>query len=422
MYSVYVVSKRDPRDADLVNLDMVIYRTGYNRATRHLLITGPYSQWNKKTRSFEPCSLDNISKNRLIQQERIRYLKLAERWEYSGKDWEPKELAAYYDTRNDPISRNATVSQIFDLLIEEYAARKRYRNGKLFTSEGTAVSIGYYKRFFERFTLAKYNKDFSGYRFKDIDRNFLLDFLHHELERGAQNGNRASVNHKLQRLRQTFVRAKELGVYSVNIAVFDAVEPYLKSQRTFSKAVSHDTMMRIEQMDRSGLLKREKLYLDLFLFSYYAGGMTGVDICYLEHSRINNNIIYYERIKYPNQARVILPDKAVALIEKYREQGSLDYVFPVFKKEKSLSSMMRRVSWINLSLNQTLEKACSRLGISQKITWGTARSSFISKMLDEGYTPTQVAEQTGNSPATIYKHYYAITNPEEVRAQMNNIF
>ena len=43
-------------------------------------------------------------------------------------------------------------------------------------------------------------------------------------------------------------------------------------------------------------------------------------------------------------------------------------------------------------------------------------------MLDEGYTPTQVAEQTGNSPATIYKHYYAITNPEEVRAKMNRIF
>lgn len=263
MYSVYVVSKRDSRDADLVNLDLVIYRTGYNRATRHLLITGPYSQWNKKTRSFEPCSVDNISKNRLIQQERIRYLKLAEQWEYSGKDWEPKELAAYYDANNDPVNRNATVSQIFDLLIEEYASRKRYRNGKLFTSERAAASIGYYKRFFERFTLARYNKDFLRYRFKDIDRNFLLDFLYHELERGSQNGNRASVNHKLQRLRQTFVWAKELGVYSVNIAVFDAVEPYLKPQRTFSKAVSHDTMMRIEQMDRSGLLKREKLYSSL---------------------------------------------------------------------------------------------------------------------------------------------------------------
>ena len=84
--------------------------------------------------------------------------------------------------------------------------------------------------------------------------------------------------------------------------------------------------------------------------------------------------------------------------------------------------MMRRVSWINLSVNKILEKVCEKLEIPRKITWGAARSSFISRMLDEGYTPTQVAEQTGNSPATIYKHYYAITNTEEVRAKMNKIF
>ena len=43
-------------------------------------------------------------------------------------------------------------------------------------------------------------------------------------------------------------------------------------------------------------------------------------------------------------------------------------------------------------------------------------------MIDEGYHPLQVAEQVGNSPQTIYKYYYTITNPEEVREKMNQLF
>ena len=422
MYSVYVKGDRDLRDADLVKLTLIIYRSGYNRVPKQLLIAGRYSEWNKKTRAFETCSADNIAKNKLIQQERIKYLKLAERWEYSGKEWTPIDLARYYDVGAGSTNRDLTVSRIFDLLIDEYASRRRIRNNKVFAGQRTATSIKTVKRSLERFTLAKHRKNFSLYHFKDIDRRFILDYLYYESERGSSQGNRGNIDGKLRRLKQTFVRAKELGIYSVNLAVFDIVSEYLKPPRTFSKAVSHETIMRIEQMDRSGFLKREKLYIDLFLFSYHAGGMTGIDICHLEHSWIVGNTIEFERIKYPNRARVILTDKALALIEKYRDQSYMDYVFPIFKRQKSPSSMMRRVSWINLSVNKILEKVCEKLEIPRKITWGAARSSFISRMLDEGYTPTQVAEQTGNSPATIYKHYYAITNTEEVRAKMNKIF
>lgn len=422
MYSVYVWGERDPRDADMVKLTLVFHRTGYDRAGKRLLITGQYSEWNKKSRTFESCSADNIAKNKLIQQERIRYLKVAERWEYSGTDWSPKELARYYDTNYESVNRRATVSQIFDQLIDEYASRKRIRNGKIFTGARTAASISLHKKALERFTLNRYKKDFSKYHFRDIDRKFIADLIYHEYERGAKNDNRGNVNSKLRRLRQAFLWAKEQGVYNVNPSVFDPFKEYLRTPRSFSKAVPHEIMIKIENMDRSDFLKREKLYIDLFLFSYHAGGMTGIDICHLEHSWIRNNMIDFDRIKYPNRARVILTNKAIALIEKYRNESCMDYVFPIFKKQKSLASMMRRVNWINQSVNETLGKVCEQLEIPQKITWGSARSSFISKMLDEGYTPTQIAEQTGNSPATIYKHYYAITNPEEVRAKMNRIF
>ena len=49
------------------------------------------------------------------------------------------------------------------------------------------------------------------------------------------------------------------------------------------------------------------------------------------------------------------------------------------------------------------------LRIKENITWYSARGSFISKMVDAGNNPYVVAEMAGNSPLTIYKHYYKNT-------------
>lgn len=80
-----------------------------------------------------------------------------------------------------------------------------------------------------------------------------------------------------------------------------------------------------------------------------------------------------------------------------------------------------RVAQISACVNRFLKKTCDDLEITEKITWSSARSSFISKMIDEGYHPLQVAEFSGNCPRTIYKYYYTNTDKENVRNHMNDI-
>lgn len=87
----------------------------------------------------------------------------------------------------------------------------------------------------------------------------------------------------------------------------------------------------------------------------------------------------------------------------------------------SQQHMYNRVNYVSHMVNQTLQKVCVGLEINHHMTWGTARSSFIAKMLDEGCHAYQIAEMTGNSPMTIYKHYYGITNREEIRDRLNDI-
>lgn len=131
-------------------------------------------------------------------------------------------------------------------------------------------------------------------------------------------------------------------------------------------------------------------------------------------------MIILERIKCEKYVRVILVDKAKAIIEKYRKEAYMNYVFPVFKlKNTTEARMYKRASRVSASVNKTLKKICEYLKIREKVTWSSARSSFISKMIDEGYHPLQIAEQVGNSPQTIYKHYYTHSDKEKMRQQMN---
>lgn len=70
MFTFSIKGHRDPRDAEMVKLSIVFYKTGCTRVPKILNITGLYSDWNSKTRQFKPNSADNITKNRLFSMHR----------------------------------------------------------------------------------------------------------------------------------------------------------------------------------------------------------------------------------------------------------------------------------------------------------------------------------------------------------------
>ena len=106
MFTVNIKGRRDPRNIDLVKLDLIFYKRGYVRVSKVLHITGLYREWDSKSQSF--TGADTSEKNKLLRHERLKYLKVAEKWEYQGKDWIPVELSHYYD--DDPRIRNHVVA------------------------------------------------------------------------------------------------------------------------------------------------------------------------------------------------------------------------------------------------------------------------------------------------------------------------
>lgn len=192
-------------------------------------------------------------------------------------------------------------------------------------------------------------------------------------------------------------------MYGVNLGVFDSVQEYMQEKQPEPKTISPKSIVRIENMSRRDFTPKECFYIDLFLFSYYTGGMANVDVCHLTKDCIKENQIIYERRKVNKKATPFLTDKARIIINKYKDEALGDYVF-------------------SMNVNKTLKKVREKLKIKDEITWYSARGTFISKMIDEGFHPMQVAQFAGNSPDMIYHHYYKNTDPKSTLESLNRIF
>lgn len=160
----------------------------------------------------------------------------------------------------------------------------------------------------------------------------------------------------------------------------------------------------------------------MFLFSFYAGGMASVDVSYLTWDCIVDDVIIYERTKFPKEAEMPFTRKAKAIVEKYKDKCFQNYVLPIFSvKHKTEYQQMKRIKRLQEKVNRTLKKVARELKFDIEFTWYAARGTFITKMIDEGYHPIAVAKFVGNSPATIYKHYWNQTHQNDVCDHMNKI-
>ena len=261
------------------------------------------------------------------------------------------------------------------------------------------------------------------YYFSDITKQFLLDFVLFTQKKGIANGNKAGLNQKLRKLRAIVNYAKGLNMYGADPEIFGCVEDKMKWHKFEPKTVSKRVIQLIENVDRSLFSPIEQLHLDLFLFSYYTGGMANVDVCHLTHDLIQGNQVIYERMKFPKIGKPLLIDKSRRIIEKYKGQCIDNYVFPVFTKKHTTEAKMRnRVIQISDKVSKTLTKVCEILDIKENITWYSARGTFISRMVDAGCSPAVAAEQAGNSIGVIFKHYYKFTEGETLLTKMNSVF
>lgn len=135
--------------------------------------------------------------------------------------------------------------------------------------------------------------------------------------------------------------------------------------------------------------------------------MANVDVCYLNKSCFKDGYIEYVRRKCDKVANPIFLPKIQEIIDRYKDKTYGNYVLPIFnEKQQSEAQKHGKVERTTSGVNKTLAKISLELGMKEKVTWYYSRGTYITKAIDLGLNAYQVADQAGNSPKIIEKHYY----------------
>jgi integrase len=426
MFTINFQARPNPRDSKMAKIDMILYCSGFNRVSKVLPISGPLKDWDEKTQSFKPRSTEYADKNKILFETKNKYLEVAEQWEKDGIAWSPIQWSHCFEKtgkKQKEETKVMTISKAMDLIMEDMNNRKRLKNGKFISSSSTARNYHFLKNSLENFTKEKYGRSFATFFFSDITEKFVEDYVVYLQERGIKNGNKGSVPEKLGRFYGVFYYADKMKIAGIDFSVFESRRELMKKNKKITpKTLPISVIKKIENIDRTLFSRIENFYIDLFLFSYYTGGMANIDVAYLTWDCIKDNVIQYERIKFPKEAKVPFIDKAKAIADKYKDKCYGNYVLPVFTYKHNTEAKQRgRLKRLYDKMSLTLQKVKKVIRYDGKITWYAARGTFITRMLDSGYHPTEVAQFAGNSPQTIYTNYWKNTNLQDTLKNMNRI-
>ncbi len=425
MFTINIKGKDNPKDPRLVKLEMVFFRTDYARVTKVINITGSAKEWDNQTQQFKSKSAEATEKNKRLLELKSSYLKIAEEWEAEGKSWSPVQWSHCFDVTENK-KREAkvlSVSTALDSIIENILSRERIKNGKVISSVGTAKNYRDLRTTLTQFTKQKYDRALSSYYFNEITADFVNDYAFFLDKRGLENGNNGGLETRLRRFYGLLYYATKMNIPDIDLTVFERARPKMKSKEFIPKTLSKDVIDKIEKLDRKLLSRLESFYVDLFLFSYYTGGMANIDVAYLTWDCIDKDgNLNYERIKFPKRACMNFNSKARAIVERYKDKCYGNYMLPVFSVKHNTEAKQRgRLKRLYCNLNLALRKVQDLIQSDEKITWYAARGTFITEMLAADIPPVEVAEMAGNSPNTIYKHYYKNTNKNQTFKRANAV-
>lgn len=424
-YSLNIKGKENAKDKQLVKLEMVFFQTGYARVSKVLDITGPFKDWDNETQTFKSKGTEAAAKNKLLLEMKMQYLRVVEEWEAANEPWSPVQWSHSLDNvkvlrREEP--KVITVDKWLQDYIETCRKTERVKNGNILTCSKNAKSLHYFRLQLDRFTNEKYGKSFSTYFFQDITEQFIKDYVSYLEKVGMEKGNKSGLCTKLRMLRGVCSNASKVDIPGAKISQFACVKEKMVWNNVIPKTIPYTVFQQIENIDRDYFTEEEQFYLDLYLFSFYAGGMGDKDVCYLTWECLNNGMLIYERIKTRKQAKMVLTDKALAIINKYKDKSYGNFVFPIFQaKHVTEKQKDSRVAFIQKKVNLILERVRGMVMYKEKITWYSARGTFITKMDEAGFSALTIAEFAGNSVQAIQKHYFKNTKQDEIRRTINNL-
>jgi len=193
---------------------------------------------------------------------------------------------------------------------------------------------------------------------------------------------------------------------------------------TTKRAISREAIRRLEALAPS--TDRLRLAKDVFLFSFYCGGINFVDLAQLRWSNLETDEqggqrLRYERQKTGGRFSIKLVAPVAAIVAFYRlitHQGPDSYLFPILDRSshQTRTQIKNRLHKVLGQVNQDLKELAPLAGIETPLTTYVARHSFATSLKRGGIATGLISEAMGHRSEAVTAIYLGSFESEAMNA------
>lgn len=290
------------------------------------------------------------------------------------------------------------------------------RQVKLKEQKGRFASARLYGAVLE--SLRRYTQG-RGCPFERLTVRFVsgyADFLH---ERGLSAG---SVSKYFDVFRTVCTRAAVEGLPVQTERIFSGVQ--LHAGKTRKRAVRKTLLSRIARLplDDSPALEYAR---DLFMFSFFARGISFVDMLYLTRHNLRDGRLEYYRAKCGTHIAMSVTPQMEHIVRKYALPGEDTFLFPTLRGLPEDAGQRYRAYRSALrAMNRALERISRRAGLDIPLTTYVARHSWASCAKDARVPLPVIKEALGHASiktTEIYLREFDIGVIDRVNAKITKL-
>ena len=250
--------------------------------------------------------------------------------------------------------------------------------------------------FSTRQSLSKYLRG-GDVRISRIDAHFVGGYADYLKQSGVSDN---TVNFYIRNF-QTFYNSAVKNGFDPAVA-YPFAHISARPCKTVKRALSRADMSRLLHLplaEGSGL----RFARDIFLFSFYAQGMSFVDIVFLKWRHVQAEVISYSRHKSGRLIHIGITPQIQAMLERYgseRDEAGNSYVFPIISAcsvQEGTSSEYRQYRQALGRINSSLKRLKRLLDIDIALTTYVARHTWATLARDNGVPISTISESLGHT-------------------------
>ncbi len=213
--------------------------------------------------------------------------------------------------------------------------------------------------------------------FQDITVSFLDKYKLYCLTQ--LNHSKRTATNQLMLIRTLYNRAMKEGVIDGKNYPFGGENITIKLGSGNKIGLTEEEIKKIDDMEFE---KNTSIWhtQNIWLFSFYFAGVRISDVLTIKWSDIKNDRLYYQMSKNDKPVSLKIPDKALSIIELYRDdkKSKDDYIFPYLKEAKSddKEDLFRKSRNAARLMNKWLKRIAQQTGIDKNLSNHISRHSF----------------------------------------------